>query len=320
MRVHLPSTARRIAFLGSPNFELHVPLAADWAHVRFFPVTRGWTEAIEAAAAWSAEICIVFAPQELSPDEVTRLPGLTIGVLPTPLSIPALEALAAREQAQARGFRWFTRVDGPFPRAGVSLPFLQSLPLPVDTRRFARGPLLDRKTVLVPEWAAPPPDVLEHVRKLASVEILRGTADTDATLEALERNGVLLYAARDLLGRFDALPQVALASGLLLISETPFPGDWYVEAEDDFIVRPRWELLGAVDEFIRMPELFKAVRIRGWQKMQEAFDASSGFKRLVHDAELFADPRAHLARAGEQVAPMPSNVTRIGSRKAAVGS
>lgn len=325
MNVHLPMASPRLAFFGADTEELHVPLTADWAEVRFFPVSSGWDASLQAAAAWAPTHSIVFAPARLDPGLVSALPGIRIAILPTPMSEASLSTLARLCQPElTQGFQWVTSAEGHLPAAGRSLPLLQTLPPSIDMGRLERSPRTSVWRVLIPSWARPEEGVLEHVRRMSPVEVLPDDVEGADLLPYLERNGVLLYSARDLLGRFDPLPLLALASGHLVISATPFPADWNIEPEDELLIRDQHAMVGALDDVLQSPEIYKAVRIRAWQKMRECFDASAVFKRLVHDAQLFSDLPGHLAQldlgdtaTDRENAPAPE-VTRLPSRKRAV--
>jgi hypothetical protein len=325
MRILTPPAAQRIAFLGEPGFEPHVPHTADWALTRFLPVTEGnWLAAAEEAHQWGADVSLVFRPQDIGPEAVARLPGLKIGLIPAPLfGAEAFGRVAAVSRPGGNGFHWLTYLEWPAPRELSGLPLLQTQPLPVDTARFAAGPRLARRALLVPEWAQPPRHVLERIREFAPVEVLPMHATPEQMAARLDEAGSLLYSSRDLLGRFDSLPLLALARGLLLIADNPFPSDWYIEPEDDFLLRAGDHQVAAVDEWQRMPEGYKAVRIRAWQKMREAFDASTAFKRMVHDASLLGTPEAHLAavrEASDATPEIPTNVSRLHVRRTAISS
>ncbi|MBN1206544.1 MAG: hypothetical protein JXB05_16780 [Myxococcaceae bacterium] len=300
----------RVAFLGAPDFEPHAPASADWAQVRFFAVRGGaWQAAAEEAREWGPDATVVFRPQDVSAEFAASLPGaMKLGIIPTPLFIEdEVRRLQLNTGADTGGFRWLTYLEWPPPPALARLPLLQSLPLPVDTARFAAGPRLERRGFLVPDWARPSPSALARMQAYAPIEVLPGDMPLAQVLERLAEAGVLLYSSRDVLGRFDALPMLAMAQGLLLISDSPFAPDWYIEPEDEFLLRPGDELIRAVDEFVRTPEAHKAVRIRAWQKLREAFDASGCFRRLLHDASLLASPREHLSRLAppKVVSPAP---------------
>ena len=290
MRVLPPSARMKVAFLGRPVFEPHVPRTAEWADLRFFVLGEdGGATVADEARTWGAEACLVFEPQKLGGDVVARLPGMKVGIIPAPFDI--FEAVTPLS-----GFRWLTWPESPVPSELASLPWLQTLPLPVDTRRFTEGPRLQRTGILVPEWASPPAPVLERIRELAPVELLPRGLEPSVLMERLEGAGVLLHSSRELLGRHDPLPMLALSRGLLLIADTPFSTDWYVEPEDELLVRGGEDMVRAVDELVRMPGSFHAVRVRAWQKVREAFDASAAFQRLLHDASLLGVVEEHLTR------------------------
>ncbi|MFY0578170.1 hypothetical protein ACN28S_31040 [Cystobacter fuscus] len=268
----LPSNLQRVAFLGRPLFEPHVPLDAKWAETRFFAVeSERWAEAIEAARQWGADASIVFRPQDVAPELAALLPGtLRVGVIASPVFAQAeLTRLALNSGPGVEGFRWLTYLDSPPPAEMARLPVLQTMPLPVDTARFVAGPRLEQRRLLVVDWARPAPALMTRLRQMAPLEVLPSDASLAQISAALDSAGVLIYSTRDLLGRFDALPLRALARGLLLISDNTFLPDWYIEQEDEYLPRNGDLMLQAVDEWVRMPELFKAVRIRAWQKMRE---------------------------------------------------
>jgi hypothetical protein len=288
MRVLPPSARMKVALIGRPAFEPHVPREAEWAELRFFaPGEDGGSRVAEEVRAWGAEACLILEPERLEEGGVARLPGMKVGIIPTPLDGPENFAkLSALTRPNGSGLRWLTWPESPVPTELTGLPWLQTLPLPVDTSRFTDGPRLRRSGLLVPEWASPAASVLERIRERVPVELLPRGMNSSALLSRLDEAGVLLYASHEPLGRADPLPMLALARGLLLISDTPFPADWYVEPEDEFLMRGGEEMVRAVDALARMPGSFHAVRVRAWQKAREAFDASTAFQRLLHDASL----------------------------------
>jgi hypothetical protein len=75
---------------------------------------------------------------------------------------------------------------------------------------------------------------------------------------------------------------------------------WGIEVEDEYLCRPSVDdLLRAVEEAVRVPASVRAVRARAWQKVRETFSAESVYRRLVHDALLFAEVSGSLqARRG----------------------
>jgi hypothetical protein len=307
MRVASPAYGR-VAFLGDPSFEPHVPVSADWAEVRFFPVHGSeWEDAVEAARQWGAHATIVFRPQDVSPELAVRLPGaMKVGVIPAPLfSAEDFRGLELNAGPESGGFRWLTYLESPPPSELARLPLLQVLPLPVDTARFAAGPRLGQRGLITVDWACPHQNLLERIRTIAPVEVLPSDMPLPQVIERLGSAGALLYSSRDALGRFDTVPMLAMAQGLLLISDSTFAPEWVIEPEDEFLPRVGDFMLRAVDEFLRIPEAHKAVRVRAWQKLREAFDASACFKRMLYDASLLASPQAHLARLTAQGATRP---------------
>ncbi|KFA94638.1 glycosyltransferase [Archangium violaceum] len=280
----------RVAILGRPMFEPHVPRTADWAELRFLALgEEDGASAADEARTWGAEACLVLEPQRLAQGVVARLPGMKIGIIPVPLDGgETFEKLSALVRPGGSGFRWLTWPESPVPSGLAALPWLQTLPLPVDTHRFTEGPRLHRTRILVPEWASPATSVLDRIRERADIEPLPRGLESSALLERLEGAGVLLYSTHEPLGRNDPLPMLALSRGLLLITDTPFPSDWCVEPEDEFLVRGGEAMVRAMDELVRRPGSFHAVRVRAWQKVRESFEASALFQRLLHDASLLS--------------------------------
>ncbi|PTL76168.1 hypothetical protein DAT35_51300 [Vitiosangium sp. GDMCC 1.1324] len=282
----------KVALLGRSAFEPHVPRTAEWAELRFFSLGEdggATATAADEARTWGAEACLIFEPQRLGEDVVARLPGMKIGIVPAPLEdFESFAKLSTLTRPGGSGLRWLTWPESPVPAELASLPWLQTLPLPVDTRRFTEGPRLQRTGILVPEWASPAPAVLERIREQLPVELLPRGLEPSALQERLEGAGVLLYSSGEPLGRNDPLPMLALSRGLLLIADTAFPADWYVEPEDEFLVRSGEAMVRAVDALMRRPGSFHAVRVRAWQKVRETFDASALFQRLLHDASLMS--------------------------------
>jgi hypothetical protein len=161
----------------------------------------------------------------------------------------------------------------------------------LDTERCLAAPQLEQRRVLVPAWARPPPSCLMRLRGCVELVELPGLVDPHAWSEFLGAGGTLAYWSRGPLGRIDPLPLVALANGLLVVSNGSFPGAWGIEAEDEYFLRPTQDLfVRAVQESVRFPDATRVVRVRAWQKAREAFSADGAFHRLVHDALLLQGP------------------------------
>ena len=320
MNVLLPSNSVRLGFLGPEAFEPHAPGSTDWAESQFFSVRDGdWDSAVDRAATWQPDVCVVFGPHQVERSALSRLRGLKVGVIAAPLPGPeALDRLRKVTTGDAHGFRWLTYFENPAPAGLADLPLLQTLPLPIDTSRTPTAIRFDQHTILVPEWASPGEAMLKELRQLAPTRLIPFGSTTRELLSALSTAGVVVYSSRDLLGRLDPLPLLALGHGLLLVADTCFPPDWYIEPEDEFLVRGGDQLVPAVDAHLRMPEAYRSVRVRAWQKIREAFDASAAFKRLVHDAWMFGDVHSHLARVSQLVAVPTRAATSPG--KVAVAS
>lgn len=295
MTVLLPSPRPRLAFLAAPRLAPHVPSTADWADTHFVPMPPGGEQAaVDAAARLEVDVTLVLEPQRLSPAQVARLPGVRVGLVVSPVAAP--EALVRLARPGAGGLHWLTYFEQRVPAALAGLPLLRTLPLPVDTARFADGPRLDRWRVVAPAWALPPKPLLASLHERTPLELLPAGGDVATTLERLDDAGVLLYASEGPAGRLDPLPLLALARGLLVVSTSPFPEDWYIEEDDEFLHRRPEELLVTLDEVLRLPMSYRGVRVRAWQKAREAFDASATVRRLLHDLSLFGGVAGHLAR------------------------
>lgn len=286
----------RVVFLGAAELERHFPSRCDWASVRFVvvaPDTAG--AAVEATLAFSPDVTVVADPQDLHGARLDLLPGVKVAMI-TPRSAARGDASALarrlRAWAGARHFDYFTWFEEP-PRDAEALPLLQVLPLPVDTERCLSRPQLELRRVLVPTWAGPPPSCLARLRQCAEIVELPPLVAPDSWSEVLGTGGALVYWSRGPLGRLDPLPLSALANGLLVIANTPFPGPWGIEAEDEYLLRPSQDMVvRAVQESVRFPDAMRAVRMRAWQKAREAFSADGAFHRLVHDALLFQKSRS----------------------------
>lgn len=314
MRVDLPGPAPRVAFVGGPRHRLHAPLSNDWAECQFFLTGGSAVNAlVDSVTRWRAEITVVFAPNELSFEIARALPGMKLGILDAPLISAEERGRLARLQEDC-GFSAFTCVSEPTDDEGRPH-FQQVLPLPIDTSLFAAGPRLDRWSVLIPEWACLPAPLLAELRQRHPVTVLPSQSDPNAILAAVREHGVLVYSAYDVMGRFDPLPLLALAAGLLLVGDRPFPGRWGIEPDDEYLIREGSQLVWALDEAVAQRQATQAIRVRAWQKSREAFAASAAFKRLIHDALLLADPRAHLARASAANALRSGPVAVVPGRK-----
>ncbi len=282
----------RFALLGAPDLEIHFPSRCPWSTARFVAVEPGrWATAVDETLAFAADVVIVAEPHEIPPAELARLPGIKLGMVarPGPSSddVARLAASSSEPRGNAR-FDFFTWFEEP-PAEAADLPVLQILPLPVDTERCLAEPRLDLRRVLVPAWSRPPSGCLARLRRNAQVTEIPLAAAPSSWAELLAEGGTLVYWSRATLGRIDPLPLLALANGLLVVANTGFPRSWAVEQEDEYLVRESEDALAlAVEESLRIPDSMRAVRVRAWQKVREAFSADGAFHRLVHDALLFA--------------------------------
>jgi hypothetical protein len=177
-------------------------------------------------------------------------------------------------------------------------------PLPIDVERCLLAPDLDAAEVAVPEWARPPPAVLERLRLETRVRAIPADAPPLAWPDLLAGVGAVAYWTTEALHGVDPFPLVVLANGVLLASNAAFPEAWAIEPEDEYLHRPAEDdLAHAVLEALRVPQSVRAIRARAWQKAREAFSADAAYQRLVHDALLFAGAQGAICARG--VPPMP---------------
>jgi hypothetical protein len=320
MRVALEGWRPRLAFIGEPEFELHAVSECDWAETRYFPVTEGgWAKPIAEAARWSPDFSFVFGPEGLPAHATAKLPGMKVGVVARPIFDPA----RAARLLDLDDFAGITYFESPVPPELSKARLLQTLPLPVDGARLPRAPKLDARRILVPQWATPGLGEFAQLKNFGGLEVLPAKLKTAALIKQLEAGGVLVYCGADRLGRADPLPILAMGCGLLVVATTEFVTDWGIEPEDDYLPREAGQLVQAVDEVLRMPELSRAVRVRGWQKVREAFEAGAAYKRLVHDVLAFADVGRLLdgfsERSGEVVTAKSARLGRLPKQGKAVG-
>jgi hypothetical protein len=289
VNIALEAAPPRLAFLGPAALVPHMLGSCDWASTRLFLVERGNAAPVLAEVrAWAPDVCLVLAPETWRAEDVQALPGLKVGVVAAPLFDPTLLShLAGLAQPGSGGFHWLTWPENPWPEALEGLPVLQTLPLPMDTSALPARPRFESQEVMVPEWTMTPPTVLEGLRRIAPVRMLSARLEGAALRDAVAEAGVLVYCSRDVLGRLDPLPLYALAAGVLLVTDAPFPQDWGIEWEDEYLHKPHETLAGTVEEARKLPQNYRPVRMRAWQKVRELFDASSAYRRLVHDARLF---------------------------------
>jgi hypothetical protein len=254
-------------------------------------------------AAHRPDVSLFVLDATFDPVAAAKVPGIRLGLVTRPPLEPSgtWPLSSWLNSGALHGLTWFESAVPP----ELSSKVVAVLPLAVD-RSGLQAPDLAKKGVVIPMWAAPSAPVVSHLGTFAALTMLEANATVDEQLGALDANGVLLSCSHDALGRLDALPLLALARGLLVISVAPFSADWGVEAEDDYLVRREDQFVFAVDEAIRVPETAKAVRMRAFQKAAEFFDASALLKRLVFDTVL--------RFASERIVPAAAPGLRRGSR------
>ncbi len=295
MRSRVPK-GLRLAFLAGPQHRASLPLAGQWADVRFFDTSRGWALAGTEAALFRPDVSFFIFDEAFEPASTAGLPGTKVGMVVRPPHGAGGPWPLDTWRTSVDLVTWFepppTSEPGP----------LAIIPLPVD-RSGLQPPDFKRRSLVVPRWAAPPHDVLERLAKLEDLVVLEPQGRLEDHLKLIASAGLFLAATYDAIGRLDPLPLQALARGLLVVTTTAFPPLWGIEPEDDYLVRPEARLLEAVDECSRIPDTTRAVRLRAFQKTAELFDADEVFQRLTVDVLLAVDagrlatsPKATLRR------------------------
>lgn len=287
----------KVAFYGRAEHRLHAPSQPDWAEARFFEVPAQAGTVPPAGRGFSPDVSVIFDPANWSARSLQAVKGLRVGVVDLPLFDPAA-ADRLRAHCVAGLLDYLT-----VPDAGTTgLPpdrVWGVLPPPVDFSQLPAAPSLENWRVCVPAWALPDAGTLEALEREAQLTVLPAQLDLQALTAQLAEHGVLVYCTRDALGRFDPLPRIAMALGLLVVSGSAFPSEQGIEPEDEFLETP--QLATTVAEVRRLPLSFRAVRIRARQKMRESFDADAAFKRVVHDVRLFADDGLEQRSASDAV-------------------
>lgn len=260
----------KLAFLGRAELRAHAPLSCGLAETTFF--AEDWA----AAQAWRPDASIVFVPELPGAEALRRIPGLKIAVIAGPLSDAERARLGALFAPD--GFSWFTCPEAPPPGLDPAR-LLQILPLPIETSRLP-APDLGQWAVATTEAAQPPGPLLDRLRARAPVKLLAESAE-------LASAGCLVHWSDGPLCVRDPWPLQAMARGLLLLCNQPFPAGWGIEPDDEYLYRPTPDgLLAALDEVLRIPQAVRPVRVRAWQKVREAFSAPTVFERMLYNARL----------------------------------
>ena len=274
----------RVAFLTPAARRPSLPLDATWADVRVFDVDAGWSRAVTEATLARPDVTFCLLDDAFDVAAVRTLPGLKVGMVTRPPHGAKGPWPLDDWKAGLDTFTWFESPPDSAPE-----PFA-IVPLPVNRAKLS-PPDFSRRTVVVPRWAGPSSEVMERLAKMEDLAVLEPGGALIDHLALLDEAGVFVTAGYDATGRLDPLPLHALARGVLVIATTGFPPLWGIEPEDDFLVRPEGQLLAAVDEVRRIPDTARAVRLRGFQKVGEFFDADQVFARLTIDLLLSLDAK-----------------------------
>ncbi len=125
---------------------------------------------------------------------------------------------------------------------------------------------LSHHSALAVSWAMPP----------VTIEGCEIITDATALGAACARHGVLYFGGDEAQMASDPTPMLALAHGVLLVARAPFPSDWGIEPEDDYLVRENSDdYAQLVRELNATPFLHQATRVRAWQKTRELFSAEA---------------------------------------------
>lgn len=281
MKSSVPS-GLRLAFLGRANHRPALPLHEDWADLRFFETDRGWRYAAAEAALFRPDLTFLVLDESFEVTAIEAIAGTMVGMVVTPPHSAAGPWPLDHWRKAVRLMTWYEP-----PPAGEPEP-MAIIPLPVD-RSHVSPPDFRNRRIVIPRWAAPQAEIVERLAKMEELVVLEPQGKLEDQLKLLDSSGVFLTATYDATGRLDPLPLQAMARGLLVITTTAFPPLWGVEPEDDYLIRPEASFLATVDEFLRIPDTSRAVRLRAFQKCAEFFDASEVFRRLTVDVLISTD-------------------------------
>lgn len=292
MKVSVPS-GLRLAMVAPHALRPTLPLHATWADVRMFETDKGWGKALRAASLTRPDVTFCVLDEHFEPSAAASVGGLKVGLI----SRPPFGANGPWPVDQWRSaldaVTWY---EPPPPGFGDPDAIV---PLPVDRARLG-PPDFTKRRIVVPRWAAPSASILERLSLMEELVLLEPQASLEHHLELLDSGGVFITVNYDATGRLDPLPLQALARGLLVVATTAFPPLWGIEPEDDFLVRPEDKILATVDEYKRIPDTARLVRMRAFQKAAEFFDADQVFQRLLVDVLMVHDAARLPALASQQ--------------------
>ncbi len=256
---HLLRGPLRLCIVAAPEHARCLPGPCQWEGV-------ACRTADALPGAGEADVVFVLDPLRWERPRLQALRDHAAGVVVSP---DHLDAAALREL----GLRWLTMPVAPVP----GLATFAVLPPPL---RMAD---------------VPPPDLSQMQAALRG-----GDADL---LAALRQGGPVAPIAGDPptgLGicidvagpAADLARLLCLAQGALLITDVPFPPQWGIEPDEDYLLCAAGAegVRAGLAEARRYPALMNTLRVRGQQKLREAFAAEAAWKRLLHDILLLEPP------------------------------
>jgi hypothetical protein len=271
MRIHRTMPRPRIAFLFEARSSLHVPSRCDWADVERVEVAAGeWKDACRRLSA-EVDATVAFDPGSAAP-ALRAAPGLRLALVMDPGR--GAPVVAARASGDIDAFTWPERWRG-----GAPVPF-QALPPPLDEVRLGGRPRFERGELLVAQWAPPPPEV--RARLGARARVLPASSTLEDVAAAAEHASAMVWCSGG--GEIPADPRflVALARGLLVVTDAPPPADWALDPGDDVVVCASAEIPDVVSRVAADPTAFAPVRVRAWQRIRESF-SSAAVERFIAD-------------------------------------
>jgi hypothetical protein len=245
-----------------------------------------------ALRAVAPHVVVVFGPHRVPAGLLSDLPAATLGFLTQPIArseempapaVPAGDGELSR--TDVTGFDRLVSFDALVADAGgATSPVWRSIPLPVDDRMYApvRAAHRPPHALFLGSSSEHRESFLIHAKHEYDLLHYAHGLWGDALREVLGRTDVGINVHTDREPSFENRVLLHLAAGHLLLSEplSPLHG---LEAEIEFIpiMRPD-ELLSALEELQRRPDLYNRVRLRGRAKAED-YRASRVWPRVLGD-------------------------------------
>ncbi len=314
MRVAYELDRLRCAFVGSEDDSIHVPRADVFGATRLFLDGPGVAQEVNA---WNPDCVIVFNPQRLAHDVLSALQ------CPSVLAMIGRPVLVEQDAAGLRRVSRpktlppirFTYFDAARPEPVRVLSPVDTCPLPLAPELSSPPRSSAVRAVAYAEWAKPPQAILDWVAARASLTLLPLSAKSGELAARMAEQDALLYWGADPLGALDVLPLLALARGALLVTHGRFPACFGIEPLDEYLpCDDEAQMRDAVALALDHPVLVAPVRVRAWQRAQEAFLAPQVYARLLCDLALLqqAPLNATPSVAGSEAVVLP--LSRQGTR------